>query len=128
MHRIVIQLDSRANFDVRICFAKASNLCEIDAGMIAVVIGQGDVGQATFTRGGDPRLKQRLAVGLQTMPLWVRMIIGKKAHREIMAPSGIFVARPAPDTAERKLQRYKLCSASGRALRSSRNIPAVPED
>ena len=50
--------------------------------MIAIVIREGDVAQADATRVICPRLKQFLRVGLETVALRVKMVIGKKKHSD----------------------------------------------
>ena len=82
MHRIVIQFDPGADFQIRIGRAQPIDLVEIDAGMITIVIREGDITQADATRVIGPGLQQLLRVGLVTVALRVEMVIGKKKHSD----------------------------------------------
>ena len=57
VHRIVIQLDPGANFQIGIRRAQPLDLIEIDAAMVTVVIREGDIAQSDFARVVRPRLK-----------------------------------------------------------------------
>ena len=57
MHRIVIQFDSGANFQIGIRRAQPLDLIEIDAAMVTVMIRQGDIAQSDFARVVRPGLK-----------------------------------------------------------------------
>ena len=50
MRGIVIQLNARANLYVRVRFPQSLDLVEVDAFVVAIVIGKGDVAQAAHTR------------------------------------------------------------------------------
>src|SRR5205823_9925830 len=76
--RIVIELDPGANFHVRIFFAQTIKFIEIDAGMITIVIGEGDIDDPFGSRRTDPRLQKRLSVALDTMALRVTVVIGEQ--------------------------------------------------
>ena len=78
MCRIVVELDARANFHVRIALAEPIEFIEIDSRVIAVVIGEGDVAQARSAGAVDPRLQQRLRIRLNAMTLRMRVVIGEK--------------------------------------------------
>ncbi len=72
---IVIQLNASTDFYVGIATAQQFDLIEIDTGMIAIVIGKGDVNQPENARAIDPWLQQFLGVALNAVPLRVRVII-----------------------------------------------------
>ena len=76
--RIVIELDPGANFHVRIFFAQTIKFIEIDAGMITIVIGEGDIDDPFGPRRIDPRLQERLSVTLDPVALRVTVVIGEK--------------------------------------------------
>ena len=77
---IVIQFQARTDFDVRIRCAQLFDFIEIDSFVIPVVIGKGDVSEATFPRAVDPRLQQRLSVRLDAVTLRMSVIIGEQFH------------------------------------------------
>jgi hypothetical protein len=72
---IVVQLEARADFDVGIRGAQFDDLVEIDSGVITVVIGEREIGQAALARAVDPRLEQRLSERLDAVTLWMRVVI-----------------------------------------------------
>ena len=76
--RIVIKLDPGANFDVRIFFTQTIKFIEIDAGMITIVISEGDIDDPFDRRRIDPGLQERLSVMLDPVALWVTVVIGEK--------------------------------------------------
>ena len=76
--RIVIQLEPSADFYVRIRGPQFVELTEIDPGVVAIVIGERDIGQPAFARAVRPRLEQRLGEGLNAMPLGMAVVIGEK--------------------------------------------------
>ena len=58
MAGVVIQLDARANLYVRVRFTQSLDFLEIDAFVVTIVIGKGDVAQAPRPRGVDPGLQE----------------------------------------------------------------------
>jgi len=54
--RIVVELNASANFHVRVLRAQRLDLIEIDAGVVAIVIGESDIAQAFGARRIHPRL------------------------------------------------------------------------
>jgi len=53
---IVIELNAGTNFYVRISFPQPIEFVEIDSGMITVVIGEGEIGDAPAPRRVNPWL------------------------------------------------------------------------
>ena len=80
MHGVVIQLNPRANLYVRVRFAQAFDLVEVDSFMVAVVVGKGDVAQSARARRVHPGLQERARVRLHPMSLRVRVVIGEELH------------------------------------------------
>ena len=64
MDRIVIQLNSRANFQVRIGSTKPINFVEINALMITVVISERDIAETEPARMINPGLQELRRVWL----------------------------------------------------------------
>jgi hypothetical protein len=80
MNRVVIQLNSGSDFQIRIGFAETLDFVEVNAFMIAIMIGEGKVAQTDFARMIGPGLQQPRRVRLKPVTLWVKMIVGKEAH------------------------------------------------
>ena len=80
--RIVIQLDPGADFEIGIGCAQPVDLVEVDAGVVAIVIRQGDIAQADVAGVIGPRLEELLRVGLEAMPLRMQMVIGEEPCHE----------------------------------------------
>ena len=76
--RIVIKLDPGPNFDVRIFFTQTIKFIEIDAGMITIVISEGDIANSFGPRRIDPRLQELLSVALDPVTLRMTMVIREK--------------------------------------------------
>lgn len=77
---IVIELDPGANLYVRIFFAGAFDNIKIDAVMKAIVIGQGNIGQAVRARTVDPGLQKLQGIARRAMRLRVGVIIGEESN------------------------------------------------
>ena len=80
MNGIVIQFDARTNLEIGIGFAEAFDLIEVNARMITIVVGEGEIAQANFARLISPGLEQFLGIRLKPMTLRMEMIIREKAH------------------------------------------------
>ena len=76
--RIVIKLNPGANFYVRIFLTQAIEFIEINAGMIPIVISEGDIEYSFGPRRIDPGLQKRLCVVLDPVALGVAVVIGEK--------------------------------------------------
>lgn len=81
--RIVIELNSGANFHVRICRTQFVDFVEIDAGVVTVVIGKRDIRKSFRTRAIDPGLEQFLRIRLNSVALRMGMVVAE----ELMADS-----------------------------------------
>ena len=123
--RIVIELNAGADFDVGIRRAQFVDFIEIDSGVIAIVIGKGDVGQPACARAIDPWLEKLLGVraepdgpadasGNRKKALKSCSGIGDPdqslasviiSARSLTARSGISGGCAARDIGERKLRR-----------------------
>ena len=75
---VVIKLDPGANFYTRIFFTQTIEFIEIDAGMITIVISEGDIDDPFDLRRIDPGLQEGLSVMLDPVALWVTVVIGEK--------------------------------------------------
>ena len=80
VHRIVIQFDPGADFEIGIGRAQSIDLVEIDSAMVTIVIRQGDVAQTDAAGVIGPGLEQFLRVGLETVSLGMEMVIGEEMH------------------------------------------------
>src|SRR4051812_40084163 len=69
--RIVVELETRPDFHVGVGVAQFVDLVEIDARVIAIVIGKRDVAQTPAAGAVDPGLEQSLRERLNTMALRV---------------------------------------------------------
>src|SRR5438067_10748323 len=76
--RVVIKLNPGANLYVRILFTQTIEFIEIDASMITIVIGEGDINDSFGPRRIDPRLQKRLSVILDPVALRVGVIIAEQ--------------------------------------------------
>ena len=85
--RIVVELDAGADLHIRIRSPQFVDLIEIDSGMEAIVIGEGDITQATRACAVDPRLQQFLRIGLNSMSLRMGVVIGK----ELVVDRGLLI-------------------------------------
>src|ERR1035441_9080593 len=86
IHRIVVELNSSANFQVDMLFAQLVDLIEIDSSAITIVIGKSDIAQSAFPRAIDPRLQQFCRIRLHPVSLRMGVIICEKtrAHCAVM--------------------------------------------
>src|SRR5438105_4197011 len=73
-----IELVPAANFLTRIFFTQTVEVIAIDAGMITIVISEGDIDDPFDRRRIDPGLQERLSVMLDPVVLWVTVVIGEK--------------------------------------------------
>jgi hypothetical protein len=76
--RIIIQLDPGTNLHVGIGGAEFVDLIEIEPRVVAIVIRESDVSQATGASAVDPGLEQCLGERLDAVPLRVGVVVGEK--------------------------------------------------
>src|SRR5207249_11909263 len=72
------QARSRREFLHQDFFTQTIEFIEIDAGMITIVIGEGDIDDPFDLRRIDPGLQERLSVMLDPVALRVTVVIGEK--------------------------------------------------
>jgi hypothetical protein len=78
MNGIVVELNAGADFDAGVGGAQLVDYVQIDPFAVAIVIGEGDVGQSACACTVDPGLQQGTSVGLNAMTLRVAVVIGKE--------------------------------------------------
>lgn len=76
--RIVVELEAGPDFYVWIRCAQFVDLVEIDSRVITIVIGKGDVAQASRPGAVDPGLEQCLGERLDAVDLGMGVVIGKQ--------------------------------------------------
>jgi len=75
---IVVEFDAGANLHIGIRGAELIDFIKIDAVMVTVVIGKGDVGQSPRACAVSPRLQQLLGIRLNAMSLRMAVVIGEE--------------------------------------------------
>jgi hypothetical protein len=89
MHRVVIQFDTRADLHLGIRLPQPLDHIKINARVIPIVISERDITQPLRLRRIHPRLQQLERVGLNAMPLRMRVIIRKQTitcHPSLLTP------------------------------------------
>ena len=75
MDGIIVEFDTGTNFEIRIVFAQAVDLGEINAFMISVMIREGEINQTKFSRLIRPRLQKLRKIPLDPVSLRMGMVI-----------------------------------------------------
>jgi hypothetical protein len=80
--RVVIQFEAGPDFHVGICCTEFIDFVKVDAGVVAIVIGESDVREAAFAGAIDPRLKERLTVRMNAVALGMGVVVGEEIQCE----------------------------------------------